>query len=83
MNYLADPCNDRAISSVPTPVHMKEPLPDALLYPSGIHHPSIIFENNSNNRKGCVGCVGTQLEGVEGVLDEGREGLKGTDIEDD
>jgi hypothetical protein len=36
MNYLTDPCGDRVISSVLTPVHLKDPLPDALLYPTGI-----------------------------------------------
>ena len=36
MNYLTDPCGDRMVKDVPTPVQPREPLPDADLYPSGV-----------------------------------------------
>ena len=35
MNYLTDPCGDRTVKDVPTPVQPREPLADAALYPSG------------------------------------------------
>jgi len=35
MNYLGDPCEDRKVPSVITPVQMKEPLYDVTLYSSG------------------------------------------------
>ena len=34
MNYLTDPCGDRTVKDVPTPVQPRVPLPDADLYPS-------------------------------------------------
>lgn len=45
MNYLTDPCGDRMVKDVPTPIQPRVPLPDADLYPSGVSpHPA------SNNR---------------------------------
>ena len=36
MNYLTDPCGDRTVKDVPTPIQTRVPLPDADLYPSGV-----------------------------------------------
>ena len=45
MNYLTDPCGDRTVKDVPTPVQPRVPLPDTDLYPSGVSPSSA-----SNNR---------------------------------
>ena len=52
MNYLTDPCEDRKVTTVLTPVHMKEPLQDATLYPTGVSSKILLFDHSLEKPKG-------------------------------
>ena len=52
MNYLSDPCGDRAVPDVPPPVQLRgEPIPDSVVYPKGIAAVSKSWEWLTEDRE--------------------------------